>query len=144
METPKFIMKGDNMSNTIKIYSFNNNEYLIDMVKYKGKMKMSDIIPKYIQVLLDNGYCINNDSKVIVSDTPANRRSIPFDNILILTNIQSPNEYNQDVLSSRSMDKFRYYLYTSMNYTKEFRLSLILNKMMSGYTNNLKVVSYEI
>lgn len=36
------------MSNTIKIYSFNNNKYLIDMVKYKGKMNMSDIIPKYI------------------------------------------------------------------------------------------------
>lgn len=130
--------------NTIKIYSFNNNKYLIDMVKYKGKMKMSDIIPKYIQVLLDNGYCINNGSEVIVSDVPANRRSIPFDNILILTNIQSPNEYNQDVLSSRSMDNFRYYLYTSMNYTKEFNLSPTLNKMMSEYTNNLKVVSYEI
>ena len=31
-----------------------------------------------------------------------------------------------------------------MNYTKEFNLSPTLNKMMSEYTNNLKVVSYEI
>lgn len=132
------------MSNTIKIYSFNNNKYLIDMVKYKGKMNMSDIIPKYIQVLLDNGYCINNDSKVIVSDTPANKRSMAFDNILVLTNIQSPNEYNQEVAPYDSMDKFRYYLYTSMNYTKEFKLSPTLNEMMLEYTDNLKVVSYEI
>lgn len=132
------------MSNTIKIYSFNNNKYLIDMVKYKGKMNMSDIIPKYIQVLLDNGYCINNDSKVIVSDTPANKRSMAFDNILVLTNIQSPNEYNQEVAPYDSMNKFRYYLYTSMNYTKEFKLSPTLNEMMLEYTNNLKVVSYKI
>lgn len=132
------------MSNTIKIYSFNNFEYLIDMVKYKGKMNMSNIIPKYIQALLDNGYTVNTDSKVIVSDVPANRRSMPFDNILVLTNIQSPNEYKQDVAPSRSMDKFRYYLYTSMNYTKKFKSSPTLNKMMLEYTKNLKVVSCEI
>lgn len=132
------------MSNIIKIYSFNNNEYLIDMVKYKGKMNMSDIIPKYIQALLDNGYTVNIDSKVIVSSNPSIRSSIPFDNILVLTNIQSPSEYKQDVAPSRSMDKFRYYLYTSTDYIKALALSPTLDAMMSEYTNNLKVISYEI